>query len=171
MASRSDLPTHNEIEETVEDHDLQQSEKLEELEVLVEDTETVRQVHEALDLETTAEGADEVESLVEEAEDETVEIYEEEDNNLEGIQEEAQEYANEINDRHESAESDLEKLSDASSELRTAEPINEVANAKTSMLEEMDFLKDNNDKAEQAKAESERAQEELQNRINSGRRS
>lgn len=171
MANRSDLPTHNEIEETVEDHDQQMSEKIEEIEVLVEDTETVRDVHEALDLETTAEGAEEVESLVDAAEDETVEIFDEEDDNLEDIQDEAQDYADQIDDRHESAESDLEKLSDASSEVRTAETINELANAKTSTLEEMDFLRDNNEKAEEAKAESEQAQQELQGRIDSGRRS
>jgi hypothetical protein len=171
MANRSDLPTHNEIEETVEDHDHQMSEKLEEMEVLTEDTETVRDVHEALDLETTAEGVEEVESLVDAAEDETVEIFDQEDDNLEDIQDEAQDYADEIDERHESGESDLEKLSDASSEVRTTETINELANAKTSTLEEMDFLKDNNQKAEDAKAESEQAQQVLDDRINSGRRS
>ncbi|MFH1614959.1 MAG: hypothetical protein ABIG61_07735 [Planctomycetota bacterium] len=171
MANRSDLPTHNEIEETVEDNDQQMSEKIEEIEVLVEDTETARNVHEALDLETTAEGAEEVESLVDAAEDETVEIFDEEDDNLEDIQDEAQDYADEIDDRHDSAESDLEKLSDASSEVRTAETINELANAKTSSLEEMDFLRDNNEKAEEDKAESEREQDALEARIDSGRRS
>lgn len=171
MANRSDLPTHNEIEETVEDHDQHMSEKIQELEVLTEDTETVRGVHEALDLGTTAEGAEEVESLVDAAEDETVEIFEDEDDNLEDIQDETQDCADQIDDRHDSAESDLEKLSDASSEVRTAETINELANAKTSTLEEMDFLRDNNEKAEEAKAESEQAQQELQGRINSGRRS
>ena len=170
MATRSDLPTHNEVEETVENNDQQMIEKFEEMEILTEDTETVRDVHEALDFATTAEGTEEVETLVEAAEDETIEIFDQEDDNLEDIQEEAQDYADEIDERHDSGESDLEKLSEASSELRTAETINGVADAKTSVLEEMDFLKDNNQKAEDAKAESEQAQQELENRINSGRR-
>ncbi|MBL7106470.1 MAG: hypothetical protein ISS77_02520 [Phycisphaerae bacterium] len=171
MANKSDLPTHNEVEETVEDFDNQMDEKEEELEVLTEDTETVRDVHEQLDLETTAEGTEQLESLVDAAEDETVEIFDQEDNDLEGIQEETQDYANEIDDRHDSAQSDLEKLSDASSQIRTTETINELANAKASVLEEMDFLKDNNQRAEDAKAESEQVQQDLQSRINSGRRS
>ena len=115
--------------------------------------------------------ADKFPWMVDAAEDETVEIFDQEDDNLEDIQDEAQDYADEIDERHESGESDLEKLSDASSEVRTAETINELANAKTSTLEEMDFLKDNNQKAEDAKAESEQAQQILDDRINSGRRS
>ena len=171
MAKRSDLPTHNEVEETVEGHDEQMSEKLEELEVLTEDTETVRDAKESLDLETTAEGAQEVEELMDTAEDDTVEIFDTEDDNLEEIQDEVEDYENELEERHETAESDLGKISDASGQIETQETVNDLADAKTSVLEEMDFLTDNHQKDIDAREENERAQHELQNRINSGRSS
>ena len=170
MTKRSDLPTHSEIEETVEKNDDEMSEKIEELEVLTEDTETVRDARDALQLETSADGAEELESLVDAAEDETIEIFEGEDSNLEDIQTEAGDYASELDERHGSAESDLGELSDASGRIETSETVNRLADAKVSVLQEMDFLGDNNQKAEDAREESEQAQQELNSRINSGRR-
>ena len=169
MAPHSDVPTHHEIEETVEENEQDMSEKLEELEVLTEDVETTRDLEAALDLNTTVEGAEEVEMLVESAENETVDIFEQEDHNLEDIQQDTQDYADEIDDRHETAEMDLGKISEASCELRTAEPINRMADAKASVLTEMDFLRDNNQRAEDAKAENMQAQQALEARINSGK--
>ncbi len=172
MAKRkSDLPTHNEVEETVEDYDQQMSEKVEELEVLTEDTETVRAAHEALDLETTVEGASEVEALVDEAEDHTVEAFDSDDENLDDIQSEAQDYENELDERHETAEADRDKISDAEGRIETQQTADDLANAEAAVQEEMDFLEDNNQKAVEARRENEQAQRDLQNRINSGRRS
>ena len=168
---RSDLPTHNEVEETVEDYDEQMSEKAEELEVLTEDTETVRDTHESLDLETTAEGVEEVEALVDEAEDDTVEMFDSEDENLEDIQSEAEDYENELDERHETGEADRDKISDASGRIETQQTTDDLANAEAAVLEEMDFLKDNNQKAVEAREENEQAQQDLRNLINSGRRS
>ena len=171
MAKRTDLPTHSDVEETVQEHDEKMDEKVDELEVYTEDTETVRDTHEALELETTVEGSEAVETDIDAAEDVTVEIFDKEDDVLEGLQDDTQEYADELQERNDTGESDLEKISDASGRVDTHETINELANAKTSTLEEMDFLHDNNEKAEEAKEESEQAQQELQNRINAGRRS
>jgi len=171
MAKRTDLPTHSDVEETVQEHDEKMDEKVDELEVYTEDTETVRDTHEALELETTVEGSEAVETDIDAAEDVTVEIFDSEDDVLEGLQDDTQEYADELHERHDTGESDLEKISDASGRVDTQETINELANAKTSTLEEMDFLQDNNEKAEEAKEESEQAQQELENRINAGRRS
>ena len=168
---RSDLPTHNEVEETVEDHGEQMSEKAEELEVLADDTKIVRDTRENLDLETTVEGAEEAEALVDEAEDDTVEIFDEEDENLEDIQSEAEDYENELDERHETGEADRDKISDASGRIETQQTTDDLANAEAAVLEEMDFLKDNNQKAVDAREENEQAQQDLQNRINSGRRS
>lgn len=171
MARRSDLPTHNEIEDNVEELDDQMDEKEDDLEILTEDVETVRDVREQLDLGTTADGTEQLETRVDAAEDETVDVYEGEDENLEQIQDETQGYADEIDDRHDSGRSDLEKLSDASSKLRTTETINEFTEAKVSTLEEMDFLKDINQRTQDAKEESEQIQQQFWDRIDSGRRS
>lgn len=167
MVAKSDIPTRSEIERNVEDHEQQMSEKLEELEVLTEDVETVRNVQESLDLQMTAEGIEEIKSSVDAAEDGTIELFNQEDDNLEEIQDVSQDYADEIGERHDSAESDLEKLSDASSEVQTSETTNELANAEAAVSGEMEFLRDNNQKEKEAMAECQRAEQELQNRINS----
>lgn len=171
MARITDLPTHNDVEETVQEHDEKMDEKVDELEVYTEDTETVRETQESLELETTLEGAESVENDIDAAEDVTVEIFDREDDVLEELQDDTQEYADELQERHDTGESDLEKISDASGRTETPETVNKYADAKTSALEEMDFLKDNNEKAEEARQESEQAQQELENRINAGRRS
>ncbi len=171
MKKRTDLPTHSDIEETVQENDEQMTEKLDELGVYTDDTESVRDLHEELDLETSAEGIEEVEADVDKAEDVTVEIFETEDEVLEGIQDDTQEYSQELEGRHESAESDLGKISDTSGRVETQETVNELANAKTSELEEMDFLDDNKDDNDDAFEKAEQAQQALEDRINDGRRS
>lgn len=171
MKKRTDLPTHSDIEETVQENDEQMTEKLDELEVYTNDTESVRDLHEELDLETSAEGIEEVEADVDEAEDVTVEIFDTEDETLEGIQDDTQEYSQELEERHESAESDLAKISDTSGRVETQETVNELANAKTSGLEEMDFLNDNKTDNDDAFEKAAEAQQALETRINTGRRS
>ena len=168
MVRKSDLPTHNEIEETVTEQKEKSDEKLEELGVLADDTETVAETLEAIEGSTT-EGKEQVESDIEAAEDVTVEIFETEDGNLDDIQDETEDYENELDERHDTSESDLGKISDASGNIETQETVDKLADAKTSTLEEMDFLKDNNEKARDDRNESEQAQAELENRINSVR--
>jgi hypothetical protein len=171
MTKRGELPTHSDVEETVQEHDEKMSEKIEELDVLTEDTETVRGTRDGLDIEMTEEGVEAMMDSVDEAEDETVELFDTEDGNLEEFQSEAEDYANELDERHDTAESNLGELSDASAQIETAETVGKLADAKTSVLEEMDFLQENNQEAEEAREESERAQQELEARINAGRRS
>jgi len=169
--ARSDLPSHSDIEETVQENNDNMSEKIEEMEILTDDTETVRDALASLDLNTTVEGSEEVESSVESAEDVTVGMFDTEDSNMDGIQSEAKDYADQIDDRHDSAESDLDQVRDAVGRIETDETIGELENAESCVEQEMDFLKENNEEAEQAREESEQSQQELQSRINSGRRS
>lgn len=170
MAKKSDLPTHDEIEENVTEQGEKTDEKIQELEVLTEDAETVAETLDSLEG-STVEGKEDAESDVEAASDVTCEMHEEENSNLDSIQEETEEYENELDERHATAESDLGKISDASGRIETQETVDKLADAKTTVLEEMDFLNDNNEKASDIRNESEQAQAELENRINSARRS
>ena len=170
MAKKSDLPTHTEIEETVTEQDEKMDEKVQELEVLTEDTETVAETLDSLEG-STVEGSEQVESDIEAAEEVTVEAFENEDGNLEEFQNETEDYENQLDQHHDTAASDLGRISDASGKIETQETVDKLADAKTSVLEEMEFLENNNETAQEARSETEQAQNELQSRIHSARRS
>jgi len=170
MVTKSDLPTHTEIEETVTEQDEKMDEKIQELEVFTEDAETVAET--LVNIEgSTSEGKEEVTAEIEAASEVTVERHETEDGALDAIQQETEEYEDYLDDHQETAESDLGRISDASGKIETQETIDKLADAKTSVLEDRDFLESNNEKAREDRLESEQAQNELQNRINAARRS
>lgn len=171
MAKRGDQPTRSEIEENVEKHKETMSEHVDALEIYASDTETVRDTRDSLDLDITADGADQVLDSVDNAEDVTVDAFEQEDDNLDQTMDEAQDYVDELNERQDSGRDDLEKISDASGRIETSQTVDELAHAKASVMEDMDFLDENEKKAEEAHNETEQAKRELQQRINSGRRS
>jgi hypothetical protein len=170
MAKRGDLPTRSEIEDNVEKHKESMSEQVDELDIYATDTETVRDTRDSLDVDLTADGADQMLDSMDSAEDVTIDAFEREDDQLDQIMDEAQEYSDELNERQDSARDDLEKISDGSSRIETSETVNELAHAKAAVMEDMDFLDDNEKKAEDAQNETEQARKALQQRIDSGRR-
>ena len=170
MRKRNDVPTRNELTETIEKQEDDMSEKAEELETTVSDVETVRDTLDSLDFGGTAEGADEVETSIENAEDVTVEVFERQDEGLEEIQGDVEDYESELQGRHGSSESDLGKLSDASGHVETQETVNELVNSKEGLLRDIEFLSGQTDRAKEARDESERVQNELQGRLSAKRR-
>lgn len=169
MAKRGDLPTRNEIEGNVEKHKENMSEQVDELDICATDTETVRDTRDSLDVDITAEGAEQVLESIDNAEDVTVEEFEREDDNLEQIIDEVKEYTDELGEREDSAREDLEVVSDASSRIETQQTVDELAHTKAALMEDMDFLEDNEREAEDAHNETEQARRDLQQRINAGR--
>jgi len=171
MRKKTDTPTRNEVTERVEKNKEEMEERVEQLDTIATDSETVRETLDALDFEGTADASDEVEGAIEQAEEVTIEAFENTDENLEEAQSETEDHESELQDRSDSAQMDLGKISDASGQIETQETISDLADVKTANLGEMDFLKDNNQKGVDAREENEQAQQELQNLINSGRRS
>ena len=170
MRKRSDTPTRSEVAETVDKHKEDMSEKVEELDTIATDTETVRDTLEALDFEGTADGADEVETAIEQAEDVTVEIFDREDENLEEIQGDTEEYEGQLHERTDSSESDLDKVSDAAGKIETQEAVGELENAKAAVSSDIEFLQEQDETAKQAREENEQLQQEHRTRIQGGKR-
>ena len=171
MRKRSDAPTRSEVTETVEKHQEDMSEKVEELDIIATDTETVRDTLEALDFEGTADGADEVEGAIEQAEDVTVEIFDREDESLEEIQSDTEEYEGELQERTDSSESDLDKISDAAGRIETQETVGSLKDAEAAASSDIEFLNEQDEAARQAREENERLQQEHRSRVQGGRRS
>jgi len=170
MRKRSDAPTRSEVTETVEKHKDDMSEKVEELDTIATDTETVRETLESLDFEGTSEGADEVESAIEQAEDVTVEIFDREDENLEEIQSGTEEYEGELQERTDSSESDLDKISDAGGRIETQEAVGKLGDAEAAVSSDIEFLNEQDETARQAREENEQLQQGHRSRVQGGRR-
>jgi hypothetical protein len=167
---KTDTPTRSEVTEKVEKNKDDMEEKVEDLDTIATDTETVRETLEALDFEGTADAADEVEDAFEEAEDVTIEKFDEEDEVLEEVQDKTEDHENELQERSDSSQMDLGKISDASGRIETDDTVNELINAKEGVLKDIDFIDEHQKVAEEARDESERLQQEHQNRVHGQRR-
>jgi len=170
MARKSDTPTRSEMTENVEKQKEDMSEKVDELDTIATDTETVRDTLDSLNFEGTSEGSDEVESAIEQAENVSIEIFDREDENLEEIQGETEKIEGELQERSDSSESDLEKVSDAAGKIETQEAVSELENAKTAVSSDIEFLNEQNETAKESRQENERLQQEHRSRIQSGKR-
>lgn len=171
MRKITDKPTRGEVTETVDKHGEKLEEKTDDLDVIATDTETVRDTLDALEPGSgTLEGVDEVVQSINDAEDVTVEIFEEEDENLEQRQAESQDYQTEIEGREEASESDRNKIVDASSRIETQATVDELANAEAATSEDIEFLNEEIDKANEAREESENLQSRHRDRVHGGRR-
>jgi len=170
VARKRDVPTRHEVTEKVDTSKELMEEKEVDLDKIADDVETVRETLENLDLGGTSEGSDEVENAIHGAEDVTIDEFDREDEELEQIQQESEKYEGELTERSDASESDVDKISDASSAVETKDTLNELATAKEAALREVDFLAEAIDRAKEAQDESERAQQELQGRVHSGGR-
>ncbi len=171
MRKITDKPTRGEVTETVDKHGEDLEKKTEELDVIATDTETVRDTLDALEPGSgTMEGVDEVVNSINEAEDVTVEIFEEEDENMEQQQAESQDYQTGLETREDASESDRSKITDAGSRVETQATVDELANAEAAVSEDIEFLNEEIDKADEAREESENLQSRHQDCVHGGRR-
>ena len=172
MRKITDKPTRGEVSDTVDKHGEDMEKKTEELDVIASDTEVVRDTLASLEPGSgTMEGVDEVVNSINDAEDVTVEIFEEEDENLEQQQQaESEEYQTDLEGREEASESDRNKITDAGSRVETKATVDELANAEAAVSEDIDFFNEEIDKADEAREESEKLQQQHRGRVHGGRR-
>ena len=165
MRRRADIPTRSEVTEKIEKHQEDMTEKLDQLDTVAADTETVRETLENLDFEGTAEGMDEVEQAMEQTENVTIEVFEQRDEDLEETQEQTQEHENELQDRVDTSESDMDKIADAAARTETRETIDELAKAKASVSNDIEFLNEQDEVSRRAREENERFQQAQRDRV------
>lgn len=169
MAKRSDVPTRNEVTERAETSKKDMEEKELDLDKIATDVETVRETLDKLDLGGTQEGAEQLETSIKGAEDVTEEVFDKEDEDLERIQEENKEFEGDLDERRDTSDSDLGKVSDASSKIETKETINELVKAKEAVVRDIDFLKEQIERVSDARQKSDEIQNKHQARVHSGK--
>jgi len=167
MARRSDIRSRTEVTGEIEKKKEEMDTKETDLDTIASDHEIVRGTLENIEG-GTVEGFDETEKSIEAAEDVTVEVFEKKDDELEEVQAETHDFEGEIKENRNSAESDLGKLSDASAKIDTTETINELVEAKETVMRDMEFLAGEIDRAQDAREKSDAVQEKHRARIQKG---
>lgn len=170
MRRRKEIRTRSEVVETNEESREKMEEKEDELDTIASDVEAVRETREKLDFEGTQEGAEELDRSIDDAEDVTTEVFENEDENLEEIQDENEEFEGELQDGHDSSDSDLGEVVDVSAKVETKETINELVTAKEALIRDIDFLTEQIQRASDARERSNEVQETHRGRVHSGKR-
>ena len=168
MRTKSDVPTRNEVKERRDGYEKNMDEREVTLDEIASDVETVRRTLESLDFRGTSEGVEEVEGAIESAEDVTEREFDGEDEQLERIQQENQEFESELLDRKDVSESDVTKVSDATSATKTSETIRELERARDAAVRDISFLQEHLDRARDAREKSDAAQETLRSRVRRG---
>jgi len=170
MARRKDLPTRHEVMERVDRNKDDMEEKEGDLDKIATDIEIIRQNIESLDFRGTSDGYDHIEESIEGAKDVTVEVFTRENEELDRLQTDGQEFEGDLEDRRNSSESDLGKVSDFSAQIETEETINELLKAKEAVIRDIDFLAEQVNRASDAREKSKTIQERLQVQANMGKR-
>ena len=162
---RTDLPTRTEVTEKVEKSKQDMQEKADELEIIADDTEITRETLENLDFEGTADGTEIIQEAIQEAEDVTVDIFDEEDENLEQIQSDTEEYEDQLQERSDTSQSDLGKVTDAAEKVNTEETKDELEKARQEIHEDIEFIDSHQESAREAREENDQIQKQHRNRV------
>ena len=170
MRRRSGAISRSEVSDTLERHQEDAQEKTDQIEETVSDTETEREVLEGLELAGTEEAGEQVEMDIEQAQDASIGEFEGESHELEQIHVETQEFEGEMQERSDSSTADAEKVSDGISQLNRDSAKSQLEKSRDSLQEDIDFLDDYEQRAQEARQESQRVNEEQRGKINSARR-
>ena len=170
MVRETDVPTRREVTERVEKARDDMEGKEVDLDRFASEFETVRQTLEKLDFKGTSEGCEQIESFIESAENVAENTFGEANEGLENLQNESEEFEGELQERQNTSESDLGKVSDSSAQIDTKETINELMKVKESVIRDIDFLAEQVSRASEAREKSNALQERLQCQINAGKR-
>lgn len=159
-----------EINERVEGDHERMSEKGECISENVEDAETTRDTLDHLEG-GTEEGFEETSQCIETAQDTSIEEFDGHSEELEQIHDESEEFEGELHESGETVGEDLERMSEAKSDLHSDAVSAEVARAVEHAEKDQELLREHEERAQQHREESRRRQEEHQARLDAARRS
>jgi hypothetical protein len=169
MARRkSDRRSRGEITERIEKHQTDMREKGDQIGKSVSDVELERQTRDQLDLGGTSEAAEAIERALDSAEDTSVKEFDAESQALDQVHGDAEGHETELRERSDAANTDLDKLSDAGGRLHGDSSNRELLKAQEEDERDIEFLKEQEARAREAREESKRLHEEHQRRISAG---
>ena len=163
----SDNPREDDVTKKVNRRGTEMDDKGEKVERSADDVQTERRTRERLDLGGTSDAAEAIEQAIEAAEDVSVEQFDSESDELQEIHTESEEHEDELQERADTTSSDLGKISDASAEIHSDTANAQLVDAKGAAMRDIEFLDQEMQRAQEAREESQRFQEEQARRIGS----
>lgn len=125
------------------------------LEVLSRDVKTIRETLAGLARIGTAEGVDSSDRFIQGADDITTEHFDEEDRELDHAHQDSGDREHDLDRRSSADESDLKMVADAERQIETQDARAELAKAEQETLKDIEFLKQQLGRAEDARQRSE----------------
>ena len=139
------------------------------LEILSEDVGTVRKTLAQLERGGTAEGADSTDRHIRGAEDITTQHFDEKDRELDHTHQDSGDREHDLDQRSTADESDLKMVTDAERQIETQDARAELAKAEQETLQDIEFLKQQLGRAEDARQRSEDLRRRYGQVVHSGR--
>jgi uncharacterized phage infection (PIP) family protein YhgE len=155
----------SEVTERLDKHQEDAKEKADQIEETVFDSETERDVLESMELGGTEEGSEQVEQNIEQAQDASRSEFDEGSQELEEVHEQTQEYEGEMHERSDSAGEDAERVEDGLGKLNSDAAKGQLKGARDALQSDIKFLNDYEQRAQEARQESQQLHEEQQRRI------
>ena len=146
------------------------SEGKEQLNVTTEDMDTVCDTLDGLSGDGSSEGVELATSAIERAQDVTAEAFDSQSEELDVVCSEAEEYQQDLQERSDSTQADLGKVSDAGGRIQTDEAANELGRAEEAFMEDMEFLDEQIERSKTAADDTRQVKEQLQGHVQSRRR-
>ena len=169
MPRRNNLMSRREIKDKIDKSGKDMNEKEDTLEKDTLDIETIRKTLSEIKG-GTSEGFEAVETSIKDAENVTTDVFDKESNDLDQIQKHSEIFGQEIRESEKISEDDLSKISEAISEFKTKEPDSKFTEARDQATNDIQILKEQEERERNEREKSESIQKELTTRINAGRR-
>jgi len=170
MRSKAGKRSRSDITENKEHLKRDMEGKEDEMEVPVEDHETVGDVMDAIEYGFTSEGGDEVEGALHDTQDATADVVEQEANELEQSHDESEGFEHELRDGSDLTTSDRDKVTDTRRKVKTDATQRGVERSLESIQQELDYLKEHFEGASEDRTESKRVEDGLRARVQKSRR-
>ncbi|MBT3379364.1 MAG: hypothetical protein HN742_26430 [Lentisphaerae bacterium] len=153
---RGESTSRDDIRETVDRTEEDLDSRGTELEVLKVDVETVRNAVERINWGGTSDAVEIMESAVDGAEQAVIDTHGRQTAELDEVQAENAEHGDELGERSDVDREDADHISDTAGGVSTQESVNELTRARDAVLQDIDFLLEQIDRAQTA---GERSQE------------
>ena len=168
MTRRRGNPERSRITHDGEKHRTDMQEKKDQIERTTADAETERQTLDHIEG-GTQEGFDEVTQNIEAAQDVSVSEFDGQSQELDQIHAEAESHEQEIREYAQAAGSDMDRISDAGGRVHSDAVRSELDRARSAAESDIAFLDEHEQRAQEARAESQRHRDEYRSRVDAAR--
>ena len=165
MRNRREAPRRSDIAREIDEHGEKMTEQEEFMETATSDAEEVRDTLDSVELDTTQDGAVEVEANLTAADNEAKTEFQGHDETLERVHDGSAEFEGDLGERETAGESNQERVEMARNSVEIRNVLDHVQRTLEAIKEDVAFLRENREHAETQREDSKRTMDELRARI------